>query len=755
MKMATGIPGYFRRAIHTLAGLSLVFGMLAVAPPAARAADPEPDYTATFEACFGEAIEYPGFADVPASHPNSEDISCIAYYTITRGTGNNTYSPDSPVTREQMALFLVRMAGVVGIDLPTPGSTPFTDIWNLSKESRDAISRIYELEITRGTGPNTYTPGGNVTRWQMALFLARLMDQMDTATDGLELYGYVPDDVDDNDDDHDIESPYQDLGRVTHEVHDAVTHLYELGVASGLNGTADYGPDHLMTRAAMAEFMAAILDHSNLRPREITVQMSSVPVGDKYKVTTMISIRDNRFRPVADDRVDWFYTDDPAGGLLADGACDKTKVLRGDCVWDQKDPSTDREGNIFPPKFDVARGKAITFYAWVGRRDGEAFAEASAHHDSATIRPTEARDGAGFLVKHDIPVHAAVMGQNALTVDRRSQVNFTIALLDSRGEPAAEEGTEITVRVESQDISVDADAVSGGRPRPDYTPLGGKSTVMRTLATDKAGEADYVLDGPSRDERLDTVTFSTAHGDDQIFRIAWSDSDPVLTSAEPSFDLYQYRSTNDKEVEFEIEYLLYDQYGELVDRRTDRYKQLDTDPSILLYEGKKGGTVFRFGPKAGGGKLDESVSLWRVRSTVELTGLDPDEEYFILLRPEIFTGTGNNRITYADPVIVWIVENARSEKDLAPYEDTEWGSIVPSLPSGVAFDEVGLYPGDGTQGKFRTFFTIWSYNSDGRLEVDDEQVGVRQFEEAWQQQVDDVDDIAIPIYGPFDYIKIE
>ncbi|MFT7607234.1 MAG: hypothetical protein ACI9MX_000289, partial [Candidatus Aldehydirespiratoraceae bacterium] len=38
----------------------------------------------------------------------------------------------------------------------------------------DDISCIFGLGITTGTGPSTYNPNGNVTREQMAAFIARL-----------------------------------------------------------------------------------------------------------------------------------------------------------------------------------------------------------------------------------------------------------------------------------------------------------------------------------------------------------------------------------------------------------------------------------------------------------------------------------------------------------------------------------------------------------------------------------------------------
>ena len=175
-----------------------------------------------------------------------------------------------------MALFLVRLAKLVGINVPLAADTPFEDLASLDQESQKAISQIYQLGITIGATTTTYAPARNVSRVEMALFLQRLMDLMVPAADGRIAFGFTPDDVNDNDRNFDVESPFQDLETVLHPVNDAVTQLYELGVASGLSSLT-YGPEADMSRAAMAEFMAAILDHSNLRPRGVMVQVTPTP----------------------------------------------------------------------------------------------------------------------------------------------------------------------------------------------------------------------------------------------------------------------------------------------------------------------------------------------------------------------------------------------------------------------------------------------------------------------------------------------
>ena len=119
------------------------------------------------------------------------------------------------VTREHMALFLMRLAAKVGISVnDDPGDSGFTDTGDLSAESQMAIAQLADLEITNGTSDTTYSPADSVKRGQMALFIARLMNKMTPQADGkiglssTTQYGYTPSDVVDNDMDADIDSPF-------------------------------------------------------------------------------------------------------------------------------------------------------------------------------------------------------------------------------------------------------------------------------------------------------------------------------------------------------------------------------------------------------------------------------------------------------------------------------------------------------------------------------------------------------------------
>ena len=756
--MTTHFSSHLRRPIALLTGLSLVVGLFVITPAttSAQSTDPAPDYLASFDACPEDAIGDADFADVPGRHENASDINCIAYYGITKGTSPTTYSPDRPVIREHMALFLIRLANLVDIYVPPAGDTPFTDIADLSQESQDTISQIYQLGITIGTSATTYTPSRNVSRGEMALFLQRLMDQMDVVADGRDLYGYIPDDVDDNDLDADIEAPWRDIDDVPFAVNEAVTELYELGVASGFGGSVRlYAPDRDMSRADMAAFMAAILDHSNLRPKGANIQVSPTVGADDYDITVMISARSDTFAPQEDQAVDWFYTDDADGGLERNGECDISTILGdGDCQWDDDDEETDRDGNFFE-EVRATAGETMTFYAWIGRRNGDDFDEDSVDHSKAVARSN--KGPSSLLVTHDVPANAWQMGGEGgawiVDMDRRSSVEFTIQLQDETGAILEREGVVIDIEVDSREILVDADNVDDYKPDPDYSPLRREPRDTSTVVTDRRGEATFELDGPSRNERLDEVTFETDCCT-QTVEIAWSEADPVLVSAKPSFDFYQERNS-DGEVRFTVEYNLYDQYGNALrshtTRNTGRQGDVREDMKYVLYTVDCTTTANECDPGAGGGDQDVTAqwSRGRLRSTLEVTAAETAGPHFILVKPQLCSTSATSshcadsdtaRIEYAEEQVVWVVKGARGDEDFDPLEDDSFASSFDD----AILREVDIYPADN---KFRTFFTLWDYDSGDRFQAGGEDISLQEFEERWKNAVTDVEDINILLYS--------
>lgn len=114
-----------------------------------------------------------GFADVPTTHWAAAWIKRLAAEGITGGCGSGMYCPFNAVTRDQMAVFLLKSKYGPGYTPPAVGgSTGFTDV----PPSHWAAAWIKQLAaegITGGCSATAYCPGAPVTRDQMAVFLVR------------------------------------------------------------------------------------------------------------------------------------------------------------------------------------------------------------------------------------------------------------------------------------------------------------------------------------------------------------------------------------------------------------------------------------------------------------------------------------------------------------------------------------------------------------------------------------------------------
>ncbi len=106
-----------------------------------------------------------GFVDT-VGNTFEDDINRLAAAGITQGCDPTHFCPNDPVTRAQMAAFLVRALGY-----PPAASYGFTD--TVGHHFEDEIDRLAAQGVTLGCTPTTFCPNEYVTREQMASFLAR------------------------------------------------------------------------------------------------------------------------------------------------------------------------------------------------------------------------------------------------------------------------------------------------------------------------------------------------------------------------------------------------------------------------------------------------------------------------------------------------------------------------------------------------------------------------------------------------------
>jgi hypothetical protein len=120
------------------------------------------------------------FPDVPCASPFAAWVQELVARGITSGCGGGLYCPTNPVTREQMAVFLLKSLEGVGFTPPSCTTASFTDV-PCANPFAAWVQELVARGITAGCGGGLYCPANPVTRGQMAVFLTKTFE--------LALYG--------------------------------------------------------------------------------------------------------------------------------------------------------------------------------------------------------------------------------------------------------------------------------------------------------------------------------------------------------------------------------------------------------------------------------------------------------------------------------------------------------------------------------------------------------------------------------------
>lgn len=120
------------------------------------------------------------FPDV-SSGTTAAYIGAAAKAGIINGNADGTFKPNSNITREQMALMMVRAMEYAGYDTSMNGASTAT----LSKfkdaakiQSKDTVAKAVKEGIIQGVTTNTFQPQGNATRAQAAVMLKRVLNKL-------------------------------------------------------------------------------------------------------------------------------------------------------------------------------------------------------------------------------------------------------------------------------------------------------------------------------------------------------------------------------------------------------------------------------------------------------------------------------------------------------------------------------------------------------------------------------------------------
>lgn len=120
------------------------------------------------------------FTDVSADTYYAPYVNWAVRYGIINGTGDGTFSPDDPVTREQIAAILIRFASAYNYALigSAENVVTFTDTDSVSDYAADAVETLRTTGLINGRlqwdGSYIFDPKGNSTRAECAVLLQRI-----------------------------------------------------------------------------------------------------------------------------------------------------------------------------------------------------------------------------------------------------------------------------------------------------------------------------------------------------------------------------------------------------------------------------------------------------------------------------------------------------------------------------------------------------------------------------------------------------
>ncbi|MFC9543006.1 S-layer homology domain-containing protein [Lysinibacillus sp. NPDC056959] len=114
------------------------------------------------------------FTDVPDTYLFASDIKLAASAGIITGYTDGSFKPNARISREHMAVMLIRAVDYLKIPKGTP-STTFMDNAAIFKDFRQAIAIGADLGLIKGSSNGMFLPKDNATIGEASTFVLRLI----------------------------------------------------------------------------------------------------------------------------------------------------------------------------------------------------------------------------------------------------------------------------------------------------------------------------------------------------------------------------------------------------------------------------------------------------------------------------------------------------------------------------------------------------------------------------------------------------
>ncbi|MGW8956979.1 S-layer homology domain-containing protein [Paenibacillus sp. NPDC055715] len=122
-----------------------------------------------------------GFDDVQSESRYADSVRTAASAGLINGYADGSFRPDTPVSREELAVIVertLRFAGIAEDTAAGSASASLSDAQAISTWAAPAVNTLSGLGIMKGDGKGRFAPAVSVTRAETAAVLSRTLDKL-------------------------------------------------------------------------------------------------------------------------------------------------------------------------------------------------------------------------------------------------------------------------------------------------------------------------------------------------------------------------------------------------------------------------------------------------------------------------------------------------------------------------------------------------------------------------------------------------
>ena len=132
------------------------------------------------------------FSDVPPSHWAYDAVTMLASKGINEGYGDGSFRGDRNITRYEVATMIAKMLVGKSVSSGKSGKS-FSDI-PAAHWARNSVLYLSRAGISQGYSDNTFRGDRNITRYEMAVMVAKMISINGISPTGVNPFSDVPSD---------------------------------------------------------------------------------------------------------------------------------------------------------------------------------------------------------------------------------------------------------------------------------------------------------------------------------------------------------------------------------------------------------------------------------------------------------------------------------------------------------------------------------------------------------------------------------